>query len=132
MIQRISLSVLAGAVLLLAPAGLSAQDVQAPHTVDRGELERAIVEADGAEEAGRRAIRSVLERDAVRAAAEAHGIDLVRAKDAVSTLQGEELDRVSARAERVDEALAGGDDTIVISATTLIIALLVLIIILVA
>ena len=129
MTQRIALSALATALLLGTPAVLVAQD---GHAVDRTEIERAMAAGDAADQARRAAIRSVLDREAVRVTAEAHGIDLVRAKDAVSTLEGDALARTAAQAERVDEALAGGDDVIVISATTLIIALLVLIIILVA
>lgn len=129
MVQRIVLSALATALLIGTPAALAAQD---GHAVERSEIERATAADDATDAARRAAIRSVLDRDAVRVEAEAHGIDLVRAKDVVATLDGEALARVAAQAERVDEALAGGDDTIVISVTTLIIALLVLIIILVA
>ena len=120
---------LAGLLLLGAAAPVGAQET---HVVERGELERATAAADRSDQARRQAIRSVLERDEVRSVAETHGIDLVRAKDAVATLDGSGLKRVAAQAERVDEALAGGDTTIVIGTTTLIIALLVLIIILVA
>lgn len=74
----------------------------------------------------------MLEREEVRCVAAEHGLDLTRAEDAVATLEGRGLERVAAQAERVDEALAGGDTTIVIGTTTLIIALLVLIIILVS
>ena len=129
MTQRIVLSALATTLLFGTPAAAAAQE---DHAVDRTEIERAMAADDAVDEARRAAVRSVLDREAVQAAAGAHGIDLVRAKDAVSTLDGTALAEVAAQAERVDEALAGGDDTIVISATTLIIALLVLIIILVA
>lgn len=126
--KRILLSALAALVLVGSPVVLSAQQ---GHAVERGEMERAMTEADASDDARRAAIRSVLERDEVRWTAEARGIDLVRAEDAVSTLDGGPLARVYEQALRVDEALAGGDTTLVISATTLIIALLVLIIILV-
>ena len=128
-----SMPMLALAGLLLAGAALPASAQESPsHVVDRGELERVTAEADRSDDVRRQAIRSVLERDEVRSVAEEHGLDLTRAKDAVATLDGNGLQRVAAQAERVDEALAGGDTTIVIGTTTLIIALLVLIIILVS
>lgn len=129
MTQRILTSVLAVLLLAGAPALLAAQE---GHAVEDAEIERTMAEDEATDDARRAAIRSVLERDEVEETADAHGIDLVRAKDAVSTLEGGTLARVFAQAKRVDEALAGGDTTLVISVTTVIIALLVLIIILVA
>lgn len=129
MTQRLLVSAFATVLLLGAPTALAAQD---GHAVSRSEMERTTAESDAADEARRAAIRSVLDREEVRETAEAHGIDLVRAEDAVATLHGKALARVLAQARRVDAALAGGDETLVISATTLIIALLVLIVILVA
>lgn len=129
MTQRILTSVLAVLLLAGAPALLAAQE---GHAVERAEIERTMAEDEATDDARRAAIRSVLERDEVEETADAHGIDLVRAEDAVSTLEGGTLARVFAQAKRVDEALAGGDTTLVISVTTVIIALLVLIIILVA
>lgn len=129
MSKRMLMSALAMLLLVGTPGLLSAQE---GHAVDRGDVERAMAEGDATDEARREAIRSVLDRDEVREEAEARGVDLVRAKDAVATLDDGPLARLYAQAQRVDEALAGGDSTIVISATTLIIALLVLIIILVA
>lgn len=129
--MRTSIPLLALAGLLLAGSALPL-GAQEAHVVERGELERATAEADRSDQARREAIRSVLEREKVRSVAEQHGIDLVRAKDAVATLDGDGLQRVAAQAERVNEALAGGDSTVVIGTTTLIIALLVLIIILVS
>lgn len=117
--------------LLLAAAPLAAQqtDAQDRHVVDREEAWAAM--AERAEEQ-REMVRSVLDRPEVERTAEAHGLDLTRAQDAVSTLDGEELQQVAQRAERLDAALTGGNNTVVISTTTIIIALLVLIIILVS
>lgn len=126
-----SIPMLAFAGLLLAGNAIPL-GAQEAHVVERGEVERATVEAEGSAEARRQAIRSVLERDAIRSVAETHGIDLVQAKDAVATLEGAGLERVAAQAERVNEALAGGHSTVVIGTTALIIGLLVLIIILVS
>lgn len=127
--KSIPMFALAGLLLAGSAIPLGAQE---SHVVERGELERATVEADQSDQARRQAIRAVLDRDPVRSVAEEHGIDLVRAKDAVATLDGSGLERVAAQAERVDEALAGGDTTVVIGTTALIIGLLVLIIILVS
>lgn len=129
MTKRIAFLALAGSVLIGSPAALSGQEA---HAVERDELERTMVDSDRSADERRSAIRSVLDHEAVRRTAEEHGVDLVRAKDAVATLEGEALARVATQAERVDRALAGGDSTVVIGTTTLIIALLVLIIILVA
>lgn len=129
MTKRIAFLALAGSVLIGSPAALTGQEA---HAVERDEMERTMVDADRSAEERRSAIRSVLDHETVRRTAEEHGIDLVRAKDAVATLEGEALVRVATQAERVDRALAGGDSTVVIGTTTLIIALLVLIIILVA
>lgn len=115
------------AILSLAgSADLAAQDA---HVVDRAELERATAERTAHEEARRQAIRSVLESPEVGETAEAHGIEVTKAKDAVATLQGESLARVYEQALEVQAALAGGDTTIVLSSTALIIILLLLILI---
>jgi hypothetical protein len=74
----------------------------------------------------------VLGHSDVKAVAERAGIDLRRATGAVSTLQGEDLARVAAQAQQVENALAGGQSRIVISTTLIIVALLVLILIIVA
>lgn len=113
-------------VVLAGPDGMASQEA---HVVDRAELERATAERADGEEARRQAIRSVLERPEVRSAAEAHGIEITRATDAVGTLEGESLARVLDQARQVEKALAGGDGTIVISTTAVIIILLVLILI---
>lgn len=127
-----SLGALAALVLAATPLAAQQTEAQDRHVVDREEAWEAMAErADRAEEQ-REMIRSVLDRPEVEATAEAHGLDLTRAQDAVSTLDGEELQQVAQRAERLDEALTGGADTVVISTTTIIIALLVLLIILVA
>lgn len=117
------------AAALLAPAGLAAQE---GHVLTAEELDRAAGGAVEEAEADRRAVLDVLERSRVREAAEGLGLELVQAREAVATLDGEELARLAERAREVDDALAGGNDTITISATTLIIILLVLLIILVA
>lgn len=116
-------------VSLAASSDLTAQE---PHVVERAELDRATAERTVTEDARRDAIRSVLQRAEVQRTAEAHGLDITRAEDAVATLEGEALAGAFERARTVDQALAGGADMIVISSTTLIIILLVVLIIAVA
>jgi len=60
-----------------------------------------------------------------------YSLDLGAAKRTVPTLDGKELQQISARAALAEQALAGGD-TITISTTVIIIALLIIILILVA
>lgn len=132
--HRTTWTVGALAVLMLAAHPLAAQQAEAPdrHVVDREEAWEAMAERAERAEEQREMVRSVLDQPEVERTAESHGFDLTRAEDAVSTLEGEELRQVARQADRLDEALTGGNDAIVISTTTLIIALLVLIIILVA
>jgi hypothetical protein len=105
---------------------------QQAHVVSSSEVDQAVRTASTPAAAERAALRRVLARPETEALAARYGLDLERARDAVATLDGPELARLGARADRLDAALAGGSDTIVISTTTLIIALLVLIVILVA
>jgi ribosomal protein L12E/L44/L45/RPP1/RPP2 len=86
----------------------------------------------GSAAADREAILRVLSRSEVKTVAEKAGIDLRRATSAVATLEGEDLARVAAQANQVDQALAGGQSRVVISTTLIIIALLVIILIIVA
>lgn len=130
--MRWTIGGLAAVFLAAAPARAQEAEGSDRHVVDRGEAWEAMArKADRAEEQ-RAIVRALLDRPGVERVAGEHGLDLTRARDAISTLEGAELRQVARRAAQVDAALAGGDDTIVISTTTLIIALLVLIIILVA
>jgi hypothetical protein len=127
-----SLGVLTALVLAAGPLAAQQTEAQDRHVLDREEAWATMAERADRAEQQREMIRSVLDRPEVERTAEAHGLDLTRAQDAVSTLDGEELQQVARRADRLDKALTGGADTVVISTTTIIIALLVLIIILVA
>jgi hypothetical protein len=99
--------------------------------VTRSELEKTVVAAANHEADGRTTLMNVLRRDSVRRVAAQHGIDMSRVEASAATLHGADLEEAVAQADRVNQALAGGD-TITIGATTLIIILLVIIIILVA
>jgi predicted ATPase len=78
------------------------------------------------EDASRSAISALLQRDDVRSLAQGYGLDVQRAESAVSTLQGDELQRLSLLASEMNGQLAGGDRSITIS---LVAALLIVIII---
>ena len=84
-----------------------------------------------ADEANRQLVRDVLDRSEVRELAARAGLDLERAKQAVSTLGGAELQEIAAHARHVDAGLSGGA-SVVISTTVIIIVLLVVILLIVA
>ncbi|MDX1546209.1 MAG: hypothetical protein R3247_04440 [Rhodothermales bacterium] len=115
-------------ILALAAGPALAQ--QAQMLTDEA-LHEAVVDGAAAEEAQRALIRSLLQRDDVRALAAEHGLDVVRAENAVGTLSGPELARLAPYAAQAHTSLAGAQDRIVISATTLIIVLLLIILILI-
>lgn len=123
-------AIVLGLGALLALSGPVA--AQQAHVVSSSEIDRAVQREATPAAADRAALRRLLARPEATQLADRYGLDLERARDAVSTLKGPELAELGARARRIDAGLAGGNDTIIISSTTLIIALLVLIIILVA
>lgn len=76
-------------------------------------------------------VREVLSRDEVRTAARIGNVDLDRAVDGVSSLDGDRLERATNQARLVDRAL-GAQDTITLSTTMIIIILLLVIIVIIA
>lgn len=114
-------------LMLLATLPALAQDA---HVVGEVELHEAVVQQTTADEAKREMIRSLLRRGEVRDLAQARGLDIVRAENAVASLQGPELQRVAGFAAQAHTALAGGADQIIIGTTTLVIILLIVIILL--
>jgi hypothetical protein len=125
---RIATVVFVGAFLLYGSPARSADNVVSLAT--EADLDGAVAKALGQEAAARRTITTLLQRDDVRKIAEGRGLDLQQAAAAVGTLQGEELQRLSALAAGVEGKLAGGDQVISISLVTLL--LIVIIIILLA
>ena len=118
--------------LLVALAfGASPLSAQEGHIVDRSQLRSSVTEGAASADADRATVLRVLQRSEVREIADRMGVDVTTAEDAVATLDGAELERLSTRARAVESALAGGQ-SITISATVIIIALLVVILILVA
>jgi len=104
----------------------------AAHAASEAALAAALQQHTAATAADREAVLRVLDHAQVKVVASKIGVDLRQAKSAVSTMNGEQLAQVTAQAQAVDQALAGGASTLVISTTTIIIALLVLILIIVA
>jgi hypothetical protein len=124
-------AVLAGVVTAGAQQPALTSDAAATVTPATA-LDALVVEQVRADDASRKLVQAVLDRAEVRAVAAKAGLDLERAKQAVSTLSGAELQEVAAQAQRVDASLAGGASTLVISTTTIIIILLVVILLVVA
>jgi len=114
--------------ITLAPA----LRAQTPHAAPQSALDAALQEHVASAEADRDAVLRLLDRPEVQAVAGDVGIDLRRAKSAVTTLSGQELAELAAQASQVEEALAGGQSRVTISTTLIIVALLVLILIIVA
>jgi pyruvate/2-oxoglutarate dehydrogenase complex dihydrolipoamide acyltransferase (E2) component len=110
-------------ILTLAPRA----DAQASHAATPSAMDEALQQHVDSTDADRALVLRVLEQPAVRQLAAELGVDVRRAQSAVATLDGEPLTRLAAQAERVDQALAGGQGSVTISYTLIIIGLLVLI-----
>lgn len=114
---------LVGMVALSAPLAHSADRARLATQAD---LDGALAASLSREDAARNTITNLLQRADVRSLAEGHGLDVRRAEAAVSTLEGEELQRLSLLAADAERQLAGGDQVLRIS---LVAALLIVIII---
>ena len=112
------------AVLVMAPAA-GAQS----HVISKSALDQAVQERVSRDQADREAIRTLLQREDVRAIAGKAGVSLEKAMTAVSTLNGDVLRQLADQSRQVENQLAGGASTIVISTTTIIIVLLLLLLI---
>ena len=120
-------------VVVLSMVLISMPQLQAQsHTAPQAALDAAVQQHVGSATADREAILRVLGRSDVKTVADGAGIDLRRAASAVATLEGEDLARVAAHANQVEQTLSGGQSRVVISTTLIIIALLILILIIVA
>ena len=120
------------AILLMATAAAPRLQAQTAHAAPQSALDAAVQQHVDTTAADREAVLRVLGNAEVKGIAERAGIDLRRATGAVSTLQGEDLARVTSQARQAETALAGGQSKITVSTTLVIIALLVLILIIVA
>lgn len=105
---------------------------QTAHVASRSAIDAALQERASTTQADRDRVLSLLERSEIQDLAGQVGLDLRQAKDAVATLDGEELAALGVQARQVESALAGGQSTVTISTTMIIIGLLVLILLIVA
>lgn len=99
--------------------------------VGQAEIEAALEDHHGGEDARRAVVRRVLEQPEVRRVARAMGVDTERLERAAGAAQGERLATAAEQARAIESQLAGGQ-SITISATTLIIILLLVILVIVA
>ncbi|MEO5761749.1 MAG: hypothetical protein ABIR28_05485 [Vicinamibacteria bacterium] len=98
--------------------------------VDRTAIEQALTEKAQADNASRDSIRTLLQREDVKAMAGNMGLDVRRAEGAVSTLQGADLDRVAAQAATANDLLAaGGRTTVTISLVALLLIIIIIILV---
>jgi len=116
-------------VVSLGLGALPAIAQDAISVVRRGDLEQAMALKVRSDEGARDIIRTLLAREEVKALAGEMGVDVRLASNAVSSLQGAELQRVADRAAAVNDMMAGGT-TIQISLVAIL--LIVIIIILLA
>jgi hypothetical protein len=114
-------------VLVTAVPRAHAQSATASQAV----LDAAVQQHVVSTEAERAAVLRVLAQPEVKAVAGRVGVDVTKAEQAVSTLDGQELHALSAQAAQVEQSLAGGAN-VTISTTLIIIALLVIILLIVA
>ena len=107
-------------------------DAQTSHTAPQAALDAALQQHAAGAAAERETVMRLLDRPEVRKMAGEMGLDLQRAKGAVSTLDGQQLTDLAAQAQQAEDGLAGGQSRVTISTTLIIIVLLVIILLVVA
>ena len=107
----------------LASAGQAAAQTAAPQTLSAVAAEHA-----AKTQADRQMILDVLAREDVRQVAKSAGLPIDKAAAVVATLNGQELAQVTAQAQQVNDALAGGQ-AITMSVWLIILVLLVIILV---
>lgn len=115
------------AQLVVAPTAAPAQQQGADSLVDEADMDAAVARHLESEEAARQDLRDLLQRPLIREIAERWGLDLRRAADAVDTLEDDELAEASARADAIEDALAGGDSVITIGLVPLLLIIIIII-----
>jgi hypothetical protein len=114
-------------VLAVAVGSSPAWAQQTSTVVDRASVDRAVGDKVVSDESARDSIRTLLNRDDVKAMAEGMGLDVRRAEGAVSSLEGADLQRVTARATAANDLLAGGATTITISLVAVLLIIIIII-----
>jgi hypothetical protein len=122
---------LAGPLIVLTALSTSAF-AQNRHVVDPAALAAAVDELAAKQDDHRATIRQALDRPEVREVARQLGVDLDRANASIATLDGNDLERVAAAADRVNHSVVGGASSVTLSTTTIIIILLLVILLVVA
>ena len=103
---------------------------QTAHSASRAAIDQALQQGTAAQ-ADRERVLQLLERPEVAAIAQDTGIDLQRARAAVTTFTDAELASIAGQVTGVEQALVGGQ-SVTISTTFLLIALLLVIILILA
>jgi hypothetical protein len=99
------------------------------HVVPPAQVAATVADHVAKQDADRTAVREALARPEVERVATTIGLDLARAKAAVETMSGADLERAATAARDVNRQMVGGASTVTISTTTIIIALLIVILI---
>ena len=121
------LLVIVFSVAALVPPASAQSSHAAPQSAIDAVLQQKVSDAD----ADRNIVLRLLDRSELQTIADEIGLDLRRAKDAVSTVEGQQLTDLAAQANKVEQSLAGGQ-SITVSTTLLIIGLLLLIVLILA
>ena len=95
--------------------------------VGQQDLDQAVSKFLGREDAARSTIATLLQREDVQTLANGYGLDLRRAEAAVGTLQGDDLQRVTALAANANSQLAGGATTVRISLVAVLLIIIIVI-----
>lgn len=123
--MRLTITVLSCLLVAFLAAPTVSRADAGTHVIGVDEVWQSVSDAPDTDAAQRAQILRVLQHPATRATAQAHGLDLAAAEDAVGVLGGEELQQLSARAAAAESSLSGGHT---ITTNTLIIILLILIV----
>jgi hypothetical protein len=125
-------SALLVALVFVFVATISPAGAQTSHSAPQSAIDAALQQKVSNSAADREVVLRLLDRPEVQAVAGNAGLDLRRAKDAVSTIDGPQLTELAAQASQVEQSLAGGQSRVTINTTLLIIGLLVLILLILA
>lgn len=131
---RIAKTTFGTAAILLALSLVSMPQpaaAQEGHVVEPGELDEAAATHQTEDQARRDAVLEALEHEQVQEVAADMDVDLVEARDAARTLEGEALARAAETARELDRALSGGVTTITLSTTALVLIALLFVILVV-
>ena len=93
------------ATFVVMAAGFARLQAQTDHAAPVSVLDAAVQQHVATTVDDREAVLRVLRRTDIKAFANQAGVDLRRAETAVSTLTGEDLARVTARARQLEESL---------------------------